>query len=199
MARRAKKKRKLTKSGLPQRHPSGRLYEPGPKEREEAKAEKAEEVMSVALEARQRVFLVPETQAKLAEAGSVIGRLLLTREIGRHQFEAARKYEEVVALANAAILARGFPTPGDLNRSGGHDDSDGTEPGYVARCKAATDKANHCWRALREAGQLCRWAVDTIVIEDQPVPHAIGDLRLGLNALCRVLKIEIPGGTQKAA
>ena len=40
---------------------------------------------------------------------------------------------------------------------------------------------------------------DTIVIEDHPMPHAIGDLRIGLNALCRVLRIDVPSGVSKAA
>lgn len=131
-----------------------------------------------------------EAQAKFPEAGSVIGRLLLAKVVSYPQAEAAMKYAETMALANAAILSKRIGSSGDLNRSRGHDDSDGTEPGYVARCQASIAKSIECHRALREAHQLARWAVDTIVLEDQPIP-ADGELRLGLNALCRVFRIPL--------
>ncbi len=184
MAKR-RKKRKQTDSGLTQRHPSGRLYEAGPKERRE---EGEREAMAVALAARERVFGLSATEARFSEAGSVIGRLFLSKEINKAQYDAAIEYEKTIALADAAILAKGFPTPGDLNRSHGHDNADGAEPGYVAKCRAATERANVCWRALKDADQLARWAVDTIVLQNQLVP-ALGELRVGLNALVRTLRI----------
>lgn len=181
--RTGRKKRKTNPSGINQRHPSGRLYEPGPKERED-------EIRGVVIDARQRIWGMTEQQASFPEAGSVVGRLRLSRTISAAQAEAALKYAETMALADAAILAKRIGSSGDLNRSRGHDDSDGTEPGYVAKCKAAIAKSIECHRALREAHQLARWAVDTIVLEDQPIP-ADGELRLGLNALCRVFKIPL--------
>lgn len=185
MARRGKKKRKTTTSGIPQRHPSGRLYEPGPKERKE---ESERDAMATVIEARQRVFGVSEDDAKKFEAGSVIGRLHLTQEISAAQLEAASRYETVVRLANAAILVKPLSSPGDLNRSRGHDASDGTDPDYIEKCRAAEKQATACWRALRESHPLARWAVDTIVVDNQLVP-AIGELRVGLNVLCRVFRI----------
>lgn len=144
---------------------------------------------SVGIHARQRVFGLTLDDARKEEAGTVIGRLLITKEISAPQFEAAKRYEEIVRLADAAILlSRNPPSAGDLNRSRGHDASEGDDPAYVAKCTLANRDANNCWRALKEAGQLCRWAVDSFVIENQNV-QALGELRVGLNALCRVMKI----------
>jgi hypothetical protein len=187
----ARKQRVLTLGGIARRHPSGRLYEPGPRGRARARAERAEEVARVALAARRRVFRLGAEEARRTEAGTALGRLAISGEITRPQYEAAQRYEEVSRRADAALLARRMVSAAELDRSGGggHDGRAGDDPAYAARCRAAVKEAERCWRAMAEAGAACRAAVDMAVLQGSATPAAVGDLRLGLNALARVFRM----------
>lgn len=189
--RRAGRKRKTGVTRLS----TGRIRRAGTREREG-------EARKVALSARRRLFGVSAEDALKAEAGTVVGRLLMSGEIKPWQHQAALEYEAVVRAANAAYLSRRLASAGDLDgagRGGGHaaagPGGEGSDPAYVARCRAAIERANRCHRALAGCGELmARYAVDRIVLENLSLPRAVGELRIGLNALCREFRIKVPPG-----
>jgi len=169
------------------RHPSGQVKKPSPNEAKE-------NAQHVALQARQRVFGLSAEDAPLQEAESLVGRLVLMGMLDDWHWKAALQYEEIVRAADRCYLAKGFPSPGDLNRRGGHDDSDGTEPAYVDACRAAINQANRCHRALRDSGAetddpFVRGAVDMLVFDGAYNHRFLGAARIGLNALARLLHI----------
>lgn len=174
------------------RHPSGQI-----KAKSDYELEK--EALGVVIGARQRVFGLSEGEAKMMEAGSAVGRLFLAKEISRRQLDAAARYEEAMRLSRWAMLVKPVLSGSDLNRSGSHDNSDGTDPRYVAQCKAAVEQARNCRRALTEAGSFCMSAVDGIVMDGQDMPSFVGDLRVGLNAIARLFKIPADDQAREAA
>jgi len=188
---------KTRRKRLAPREPNGR-----PQRKPSREAE--EDAKIVVLAARGRVFGLSREQSDRVEAGSLMGRLYLGEYIVLHQLQAAMRYEEIVQAANRAILAKGYPSPGDLNRSrGGHDSDDGTSPEYVAKCRAATEAANRAWRCLRDCGEaLARYALDQAIADDHVMalalarsnPIMVPEIRIGCNALARMLKIQTPVG-----
>jgi len=169
------------------RHPSGQVKKPSPNEAKEA-------AQHVALSARRRLFGLSAEDAPKQEAESLVGRLVLMGMLDDWHWKAALQYEEIVRAADRCYLAKGYPSPGDLNRSGGYDGSDGTEPGYVAACTSAILSANRCHRALRDSGietddAFVRGAVDMLVFEGAYNHRFLGSARIGLNALARLLHI----------
>ena len=151
-----------------------------------------EDNKSVGIEARQRVF---NMSAELADSqdGGCCARRMLLKSTERRQ-EAARYFDAIDELRRAkkahdkAILARGVPSGGDLGRTGGFDDSDGTDPVYVAKCRRAVGQWKELRRAILECGQpMAMMAVDAIVFEERDQWNLLGDLRCALNAVNRVL------------
>ena len=164
-------------------------------------AEREGQIKLVAISARRRIFGLSADDADRVEGGSVIGRLYLAGHLVTYQLQAALRYEEIVEAANRAILARGYPSPGDLNRTyGGHDSDEGDSPEYIAKCRGATEAANRVWRCLRDCGEpLARYAIECAIADDhlmslalaQGAPIMVGEIRIGCNAVARTLRLQI--------
>lgn len=137
----------------------------------------------IAMLARQRVFGVSAEQSRSDLSATVVGRLRLTDEINRDQFEAAVRYLDARYAMLTAIDA-----PGRLRSSGPISDDDDA---YEDRCHRARRRWVEISTELDGLQYLMhsrapRQALRTIVEDDRPAPHLIGDLRLALNAIHHV-------------
>lgn len=149
-----------------------------------------QDAMSVAREARERVFGVDHLHSGTELAGSFVGRLYLAGEVRRHQLDAARTFcTEWVAYSRALGLPS-QPRAVDLSgvRTGSvYDITPEQQHAAVARWDASV------W-AVSEANMQCRdgalyAALYYCVLMDQSLTHMVGDMRLGLNALARHYRI----------
>lgn len=149
--------------------------------------EAKENMLQVVLEARTAVFGLTPDQARAMPETTVLARLYVTGELSEAQYEAGTWYRGVVREYDRYMLAKGLPAPGDLNRSHGHDNDDGTDGKYVDRFKAAIAMFSRCDRALMGCGdRMARASVNAIVLSDLDAPYFVGSLRIGLNALAHV-------------
>ena len=169
---RAGRKRKNTR-----RHPNGQVYRAPVDERE------------TALKARERVFKVTAMVAAEMPETSFLGRLRATGELSRRQMEAANAYRAILEEFHRLYPTRGYPEAANLDRGGGHDSSDGTEPEYVLRFRSLTAKERLCRQVLQDSDHRAPNIVNAIVLLDHWQPQMIGVLRVGLNALANVLDI----------
>jgi len=143
-----------------------------------------------------RAYGLSEDQAIAMPQTSFLGELRRSGEIAQHQYEAALAYEELWRSYLALFPIRSLPEAGNLDRGGGYDASDGTEPDYVERVKRITAKMAQCREALRGADKgdfRASWALEKIVLDNARQPHAVGSLRIALNAIARVFEIPLPG------
>lgn len=174
------------------RHPGGEVKRPGKRARAMGKAE---DMTRIAAEARERVFGVPTAYSRIPDAGSVLGRLCLlgSRDgISAQQRDAGKLYEEIVRDWNAAILARRVMSGSDLERTGGHDSSDGTEPDYVAKYERAKGRYVRARRALLLSHDaMAQMVIDAVVLDDIPMDCHVGTLRVALNALAHEFSTEL--------
>ena len=125
------------------------------------------------------------------EESSFLGHLLATEEISRQQYAAAIDYRDVVAEYARLHLLKTYPESGNLDRGGGHDNSDGTHPDYVARFKDACDDWWACQLALAETASIDHWArqvTENVVVRGYEMPHLVPSLRIGLNAIAKALR-----------
>jgi hypothetical protein len=116
----------------------------------------------------------------------MLGRLLLGREITRVQYDAATAYARLRADYNRTTLARPLPSPGDFDRQPGHDDSDGAAPQYQAWCNRVTMDYRRARRALMECPDAMAQVVLDGILDDAPMWHFVGTLRIACNALARL-------------
>jgi hypothetical protein len=193
MTRRKGRKRMIAA----RRHPGGQVVRRSPEER-------VKEVRAVVETARQRVYELWPYQASQWESVDAVGRAFLrghfgdlSTDVGKAQasamLSAARLYEQVQINHRRAVEARRMRSGGDLDRSGGYDASDGTEPLYVHWCENAEREMRETRRALLEAHPLAQLAVDAWVLEDKTAYGLLGELRVGLNALVRLYAIPAEG------
>lgn len=147
------------------------------------------ETLSVGLEARARVFGLDSSVVRDQMAGSVVGRLCLTKEISRAQYDAAQSWLGDVRAYRQAINAPRVPGAVDLNAIRG-DSTEAESEAWVRRItrrmEAARAAANEAIRREQEihGNRANLWAaLDLIVGQDQMHAHLLGDLKLALNAL----------------
>ena len=198
----ASRKRRRNRAGRPRKNQLPRLGNGRLKrgrERKKADTEltliEQKENKSVVVEARQRVFGLTEQLADSQDGGD-IARVMLLR--GAKKYSDAAKYFEAIdeirrchAAHQRAILCRGVPSAGDLSRQPGFDDSDGTDPAYVATFQRSVRQWKEIRRAILECGQpMAMMAVETIIFEEKPAWQLLGDMRCALNAVNRVLRLE---------
>lgn len=180
----------MSRRGRPRKTAERRLQPNYSDARQEAEA------ISVALEARSRMFGLPLSQTPKNVLSSFLGRLRAREEISERQYEAAKKYQDLMRQVSALHMLRGFPEAGNLDRGGGYDGSDGTEEDYVARFKATMVLEERCRRALAEANHSdsrTATAIQFVVLHDYDQPHLVGAIRIGLNALARIFGIPVTG------
>jgi len=149
----------------------------------------AEEAMSVALNARTRVYGLPCGLVRHQEAGDAFGRAFMRDSISRSEHEAGLEYESLYRQWVKVALIRPFASSADLNRSSGYDGGDGDDPLYVEHCRLVSERIDGSRRALERAGPLCRLAVETWVVEQRAAWGLLKPLRSGLWALARLYRI----------
>lgn len=203
------------------RYPGGQL-------RRLPAGERAEEAKAVGIEARLRTqakeWKLSREQAGQREAGYAIGRLWLSGELSpnpeqnRWMCLAAEEYARVVAEHKWAIDAeKGIGSPGDLNRSGGHDawdydcDAGDNESEryrrYRERCQAGRRRMAESERAILDAMEshqdhMLAYALNVWAIDDKEAWGFLPQLRLALNALVRCYRVDLwenPRGQNRAA
>lgn len=184
----------------------GRKRKPGNREKSGKLSRKPEDVavrrkvawdaaerdaLSTVLDTRMRLFGLSETDARDQKAGSFIGRLYLSAQISRAQYEALTMWGES-AYANAAI------TPGpkgdtalDPNRVAGISWAENEERDNKIRerhkkyVKAVQEKQNELGLSANLFGALYE-----CVQRDRDHYHLLGDLRAAANALAKHFQLQ---------
>lgn len=165
------------------------------------RADAREDMTSVAVSARQRVLGLSKTQARQALETSVLGKLEVQGEITRTQYEAGKEYAEVVREWLSMIGAKDAASGGDFNRSGGYDDSDGTDPQYRKRFNAARTRYELVLSTIRQTASTepnVGFVVHGVCRMDLDCGNHVGTLRIGLNALARALNVVDAGVDSRA-
>src|SRR5690606_19044956 len=98
-------------------------------------------------------------------------------------------YRAIVRRYHSLHPVRGYPRPGDYSPRG---DDGAADADDVQAFRRAVERYEGCRSALREADQT-DWrvsqVVDNVVLAGWEMPHQLGSLRLGLNALAHHLRI----------
>jgi hypothetical protein len=150
------------------------------------------DALSVGLEARQRVYGVPEKDTRDQMAGSFVGRLCQSRSITRAQYEAALTWLEDATNYSHVQRSPIEPNAIDLNATrGGVDNYENiTRTEHIkARHKAASNAVQDAQNEIRGNGNLFG-ALDACVKRDAVCWHLVGDLRIALNALAKCYGLE---------
>ena len=149
------------------------------------------DMTAVVLEARQRVFGVTADEAGKMKETSFLSRLLVTKEISRRQYGALMGYRNVCEEWGKLHPTKKVQQAADMDRGGGHDNSDGTDPKYVAHFNWCRKRFNRCEEALAETAREDHWArqvVQNVVILGWEDPVHTPSLRIGGNALAHALE-----------
>jgi len=109
------------------------------------------ETQAVMVEARQRIYGLTEEQAKSPDAVTELGRLRLRGRLSQSLYAAGTYWLEVRAAAQAALKSPQMSSGGFMERSRGHDSSEGTDPAYVEQCCRALDRDADISHELRPA------------------------------------------------
>lgn len=158
---------------LPRREPSGR-----------PQRESVAEIVATAAANRIRMGVDPR-DARSQLAGSVLGRLCLQREISRGQYEAGCRFAATV-VRYARIMGLASPNPRSLDLLGVGGPDHGEPLDDAERIAKARRHYEDMFTALNDApdGRRYLHALKTCILQDR---HAeLGDVRCGLNILCRL-------------
>lgn len=179
MSRRRGRKRK---PGV-KRQPAGHIAS----QTVDAVAQREAEIVNTVLMARERVYRLTAAQAVRMTETSVLGRLEAVQALSRRQYEALVRYRGICRAYDRAMHARRLPSPSDYDRIGGHDPAGGDDPAYVGWVAAAVAAYDACRLVLAGcADPMARAAVNAVALSDLEVPHLIGSVRIGANALAGV-------------
>jgi len=178
---------------------AGKRYPCGKRTR----AETEKDIMETAIEARQRHYGVTAKQAKDERLGTAFGRLAWQGMITTAQYEAGREFGE---LYRRHHMVMGLPLPAPrsvagLLVSGGIFGGSSVEPDRVLverlrrRFDAATDALDQCDRDHRcSPGRRPVILVYRVICVDEDttvwVAEDLGSLRVALNALVRVFRLD---------
>ena len=145
------------------------------------------DTLSVALDARERVFGVDPRHSRDQKVGTAIGRYCLQGQVTQAQYDAAMLYVESRNRYLRAIDAPPLPGAVDLNATRGR-------PVFIENSNLVRQwKATHmaAERAIQEkqceiglTGNL-QGAIGVILFRDVEMEHCLGDLRIALNALSK--------------
>lgn len=172
------------KSG--KREPNGKLSRRTEHKQERRRVDE-QVMMSVAKDARVRLWGVSYDLAGTAHAGSVVGRLVLMDRLTQEQADVAQHVQGIYERYRRAIDAPPRPGAVDLNRVHGLGTGNDMSP---EQCAVARKAWADVQTILLEANMFNRAsnlfaAMDYLVLRDEYHPHMVGDLRLALNALGR--------------
>lgn len=173
------RKRKLGK-----REPNGRLS----RRRDDVQARQGEteaETLSTALEARARLYGLPEKFLRDDRAGTVVGRMNLQDELSGVQYRAAVKWMETRSRYHKALLARGETTGGGTRGT-----PELVSDEYIGWVRRAVEQWDEASMVLIDLSVSLRTtnvssAMTWLVERDTYVAGLTGDLRLALNALAK--------------
>jgi len=146
-----------------------------------------QDAISVGIAARQRVHGVAPHESRDQRAGSYAGRLCMSGELTRVQYDALMTWLEDNANYAIATCAPRQPGAVDLNRtqgSSGDYENVARNKIWVARYEAAMHAVQAKQIEIRGAGNL-HAALYEIMLRDHELPHLVGDLRVAANALSR--------------
>lgn len=170
---------------------NGRIANPTTRNERRDKADQTK----VVKEARSRVHGVPKILAGSQDAGDCLGRLCLMGRadgISGLQRDAGRLYEAIVRDWQAAILARRVMSGSDLERTGGHDNSDGASPAEIERYETVKGRYVRARRCLLLApDHNTQMVIDAVVLDDRPMWGHLGTLRVALNAIAHEFSTEL--------
>jgi hypothetical protein len=155
--------------------------------------ERAENVVSVASEARQRRYRISPIEALQPEWGTALGRMCKAGLISKPQLEAGDAYRRMRRDYDEVMGAKRLGSGSDIDRGlGGYDGSDGTDEAWVKRDRRARSEHAQCFMALLATCDLYAVAaIERAVIDDheiRPGSPMLGSLRLALNAVGKVLR-----------
>lgn len=160
------------------REPNGR------RERNYVVREQEQSAVSVAIEARKRIFGMTEQQARQQDAATVIGRMHMEGRLSREQVDTATRVLEVRnAWQRAMGVARDFVEPRPETAGSGQQTPDewakARKDDYAAM-KAVIEEACYQYRT-----RLPEKAIELFVFRDIEAPFMDGELRTTLNMLHR--------------
>lgn len=144
------------------------------------------------------------SDARLPEHGSVIAKWLADWTVAKkrnpggahaHMFtqmhyDTALRYHELHERWLAVCGARRQRSSSDFSGPGGYDGADPFEEARAEREARIQQEFKEARRTVLQSGPLCMMAMETIVIENQPAERLRGDLRLALNALAVLWKLQ---------
>lgn len=178
---------------------AGKRYPSGKRTKQQLEMD----AMSVAIDARRRHFGVTAKQAKDERLGTALGRLAFRELISEKQYQAGVAFDE---LYHRHQTLMGMPSPSPRSVAGllineGIFGSSPSEPVLEViekvkrRFAAATFALDACDREHRMAvGRRPTLLVYCVICSDEDAMHwpeeDIGNLRVALNALVRVFRLE---------
>lgn len=147
--------------------------------------------------------LSPE-EARKQEHGSVIHqwheqwvRISKRHPDGNHpnQFTAAHRqaaedYHQLYLDWLAVIDAKRQRSSSDFTGPGGYNGADPFDEGRAKRHADIEERFKAARKAILESGPFGMMAVETIIIENQPAENLRGDLRMALNRLATLFKLQ---------
>jgi hypothetical protein len=178
----------------------GKRYACGKRTRQETERD----AMSTVIEARKRHFGVTAKQAKDERLGTALGRLAFRNLISETQYQAGAAFGELYRGHHAVV---GLPPPSPRSVAGllvnegifgGRPDE--PDPALIAKLKRrfgdATGALDACDREQRlSAGRRPTLLVYRVICMDEDAMHwpaeDIGNLRIALNALTRVFRLNV--------
>ena len=104
-------------------------------------------------------------------------------------YDTAERYHALYLRWMAAINAKGQRSSTDFSGPGGYDGADPFDDARAERDAKVENDFKDARRAVLESGPLGMMAMETIVIENQPVESLRGDLREALNRLAILWKM----------
>jgi hypothetical protein len=166
------------------REPSGKLSR-RKDDRQERRTIDEQSAMQVAKEGRQRVFKVSAEDSGTELAGTVCGRLRLTRSISGAQHEAAKAFAATYAAYQRALNSPRSPKAVEIGGATGRGEGPDLTPEQHARALYAWDKVT---RLLTLANGIHRNATlyaacDYLILRDEYHIHLVPDLHVALDYL----------------
>lgn len=161
----------------------------GKVDRKWAAAKTTDDVMRTGVTARMRLFGITYEEAKSQEGGTVIGRMLLAKELSADQARAAERYAEIrnaYQRAIGAVPETGVAPPPPMFETGG-----GSFEDFCESAKAAQRGLQNCLQSIMAEARSNTpvAALDVFITRDTYAAHLVGDLRIALNALHRHLHL----------
>ena len=150
-----------------------------------------QDMVSVAIEARQRLFGLSVDKSRDQKAGSFIGRLCIGKELSVPQYEALCMWEESARQYRIIMAGPKGDSAQDPNRVAGRNGHENEKRSMeiTKRHRAAERAIQDKQFELRNRANL--WgALDVCVTRDRDVFNLVGDLREAANALVRHYGIE---------